>query len=91
MEKYYFFSKSGYTKECQKNAGVNVRLIDFCDMMNCTWTTNCWCNHETLEVCPQLICARQGTNGSFCKGAVSLRVANVNVVHVQLTPIDSDW
>ena len=26
---------------------------------------------KTLEVCPQLICVRQGTKGSFCKGAVS--------------------
>lgn len=32
-EKYYFlFSKSGYTKECIKNAGRNVKLIDFKDM-----------------------------------------------------------
>ena len=32
-EKYYFlFSKSGYTKECEKSAGENVRLVDFGEM-----------------------------------------------------------
>jgi AAA+ ATPase superfamily predicted ATPase len=33
-DKYYFlFSKSGYTDECAKTAGKNIKLIDFKDMI----------------------------------------------------------
>ena len=33
-EKYYFlFSKSGYTEQCGRNAGINTRMIDFVDMV----------------------------------------------------------
>ena len=31
---FYLFSKSGYTEACKANAGSNVRLIEFGDMIN---------------------------------------------------------